>query len=204
MTGAAVSEPSGEADDEPVPGLAPGAVPPPGGSDVVDWITSATRRGPAVTSAVPPGFARYATLVVPAGDAERTRADAALVEVLQAHTPAQPWWLGYLDTGVADLVDAHAPRVSVYAGWPYALLQGGPRQALSSRSNAAATPWHSALPELLFPADRSWLVSTMWDDDWRCVGGPAAVVDALLLRPELEARAVLPDEDATPPGHGAG
>ena len=34
--------------------------------------------------------------------------------------------------------------------------------------------------------------------------GGAALVDALLLRPELEARAVGLDEDATPPGHDDG
>ncbi len=113
---------------------------------------------------------------------------------------AQPWWLGYLDTGVADVVQPEAPRTSIYVGWPYVLLQGGPQQALGWRANSAGTPWHSALPELLLPADRSWLVSTLWDDSWRCVGGSSALVEALLARPELEARPVLPDEDATPPG----
>jgi len=99
-------------------------------------------------------YARYATVVVPDGDTEKTLADAALVEVLQAHTPAQPWWLGYLDTGVADLVAADAPKVAVYVGWPYVLLEGGPESALSARRNLDATPWHSALPELVFPRDR--------------------------------------------------
>jgi hypothetical protein len=188
-------------DPEAVPALEPGAPRPPGGSDVVDWITRSTRRDRTVLSAVPPRFERYATVAVPGDDGAKTRADAALVEVLQAHTAAQPWWLGYLDTGVADLVDPGAARVSVYVGWPYVLLRGGPEQALTARRNSDGTPWHSALPELVFPADRSWLVSTMWDDDWRCVGGPAGLVDALLGRPELDARAVLPDEDATPPGH---
>jgi hypothetical protein len=191
-------------DPSAVPALAPGAPPAPPGSDVVDWITRSTRRDRTVLSAVPSGFARYATVVVPEGDAAKAGADAALVEVLRAHSPAQPWWLGYLDTGVADLVSPDAPRVSVYVGWTYALLRGGPEQALTSRRNGDSTPWHSALPELLFPADRSWLVSTMWDDDWRCVGGPAALVDALLQRPELHARVVLPDEDAAPPGHHPG
>lgn len=191
-------------DPDAVPALHPGSPRPPDGSAVVDWITASTRRDRTVTSAVPPGYARYATVLVPADDGARTRADAALVEVLQAHTPEQPWWLGYLDTGVADVVAPDAPRTSVYAGWPYVLLQGGPQQALASRRNSDSTPWHSALPELLFPADRSWLVSTLWDDDWRCVGGPAALVDALSERAELEVRPVRPDEDATPPGHGAG
>lgn len=173
-----------------------------GGSEVVDWITSSTWSGLGITSAIPPTYLQYATVVVPEGDTAKTLADAALVDVLRAHTPLQPWWLGYLDTGVADLVVADAPKVVVYAaGWAYVLLEGGPEQALASRRNSDVTPWHSALPELMFPRDRSWLVSTRWDDDWRCIGGPAALVDALLLRPDLQARAVTLDEDVSPPGH---
>lgn len=191
-------------DPQPVPARLPGALPPPDGSEVVDWITSSTRRGRTITAAIPPTYASYATVVIPDGDTEKTLADAALVEVLQAHTRAQPWWLGYLDTGLADLVAAGAPKVAVYVGWPYVLLEGGSEHALNARRNLDSTPWHSALPELVFPSDRSWLVSTMWDDDWRCVGGPAALVDALLLRPDLQVRAVSLDEDATPPGHANG
>lgn len=179
----------------------PGAFPPPGGSEVVDWITSSTRCGLTITAAIPPNYARYATVVVPDGDTAKTLADAALVQVLQAHTPAQPWWLGYLDSGVADLVIADAPKVAVYVGWPYVLLEGGPEQARNARRNLDVIPWHSALPELVFPTDRSWLVATMWDDDWQCLGGPAALVDALLLRSDLQVRAVNLDGDATPPGH---
>jgi hypothetical protein len=60
-----------------------------------------------------------------------------------------------------------------------------------------------ALPDLMFPADRSWLVNTRWDDSWSCVGGPARLVADLLRHPDLEARQVTPGEDATPPGHKA-
>lgn len=191
-------------DPDAVPALAPDAPLPPTGSDIVDWITESTRRGRTVISAIPPVFARYATVVVPEDPAAKTKADAALVEVLQAHTPVQSWWLGYLDTGVADVVHPEMPRVALYVGWPYVLLEGGPQQALTARSNEDSTPWHSALPELMFPSDRSWLLSTMWDNDWRCVGGPAALIDALLTLPEVEVRPVLPDDDATPPGHDRG
>lgn len=191
-------------DPDAVPALAPDAPLPPTGSDIVDWITESTRRGRTVISAIPPVFARYATVVVPEDTAAKTKADAALVEVLQAHTPVQSWWLGYLDTGVADVVHPEMPRVALYVGWPYVLLEGGPQQALTARSNEDSTPWHSALPELMFPSDRSWLLSTMWDNDWRCVGGPAALIDALLTLPEVEVRPVLPDDDATPPGHDRG
>ena len=186
---------------EPVPAALPGAPLPPVGDELVAWITRSTRRGRTIASAIPLIYARYATVVIPDDDAGKTLADAALVEVLQAYTPVQPWWLGYLDTGVADLVEPDAPEVAVYVGWPYVLLESGPEHALAARRNRDATPWHSALPELLFPRDRSWLVSTMWDDDWRCLGGPAALVESLLLRPDLQVRAVTVDEDVTPPGH---
>lgn len=184
-----------------MPAALPGGQGPLGGSEVVDWITSATTRGRAITSAIPAVYARYATVVIPDGDTPKSVADAALVEVLRAHIPAQRWWLGYLDTGVANLVAAGVPKVAVYAGWGYVLLEGGPEQALAVRHDSDVTPWHSALPELMFPRDRSWLVSTLWDHAWRCVGGPAALINALLSRRDLEVRAELPDGDMTPPGH---
>ena len=54
----------------------------------------------------------------------------------------------------------------------------------------------------MFPTDRSWLVSTLWDDDWTCVGGPGDLVDDVLGDPELGPRSgrVALDHDATPPG----
>ena len=179
---------------------APGEHRPLLGSEVVDWITNATVSDRTITTAIPPAYASYATAVIPDGDTLKAAADSALVEILHAHTPAQPWWLGYLDTGVADLVAADMPKVAVY-GWEYVLLEGGPEPALTSRRHSDATPWHSALPELMFPRDRSWLVSTLWDDTWRCIGGPAALIDALLQCSNLDARAVTLDEEAAPPGH---
>lgn len=137
-------------------------------------------------------------MVIPDGSAAKSRSDSALVEVLAAHTNQQPWWLGYLETGVADVVQPDAPRTAVYGGWPYVLLSAGPGDALTSRRNEESTPWHSALPELLFPADRSWLVSTMWDDHWRCIGGTEALVRDVLAHRDLDARSVTTDEDATP------
>ena len=62
---------------------------------------------------------------------------------------------------------------------------------------------NGALPNLIFPADRSWLVSTLWDDDWSCIGGPAGLVGRFLHHPDLRARPVLLGQDTTPPGHQA-
>lgn len=174
---------------------------PPPGSQLVHWITDSTRSDRTIASAIPPVYAAYATIVVPDSDEAKTRSDRALVDVLQAHGPADRWWVGYLDTGVADLSDIEGPRVSAYAGWTYVLQAVDPRHVLAARDNGRSTPWHSALPELVFPHDRSWLVSTLWDDDWRCLGGPESLLEAVLARSPLEARAVDVDEDATPPDH---
>jgi hypothetical protein len=53
------------------------------------------------------------------------------------------------------------------------------------------------------PADRSWLTSTLCDDDCTCIGRPASLVDKFLRHPFLQARSVEPGQDATPPGHQA-
>jgi hypothetical protein len=55
----------------------------------------------------------------------------------------------------------------------------------------------------MFPADHSWLLSTLWDDAWTCIGGPAELVSKFVGHPELEARLVALGEDATPPDHQA-
>ena len=45
------------------------------------------------------------------------------------------------------------------------------RLGVTSRCLAPRAVLQGALPDLMFPADRSWLVSTLWDDDRTCVGG---------------------------------
>ncbi|MFG1674093.1 hypothetical protein [Micromonospora sp. NPDC049282] len=84
--------------------------------------------------------------------------------------------------------------------WPYVLVQAGPEQALTWRTDGHIRHPHGALPDLFFPADRSWLVSALWDDTWTCVGGPTPVIHTLQRDPVANARRVRPDEDALPPG----
>jgi hypothetical protein len=58
------------------------------------------------------------------------------------------------------------------------------------------------LPDLMYPADRSWLASTLWDDYWMSIGGSQDLVDALHADPELRARVHEVDPkaaDMTPP-----
>jgi hypothetical protein len=179
-----------------------------GGDIDVAWIRSGTEHGVAITSGIPPVFDAYATVVLPFGDesqepGDEDRHDQAMMAVLSAHTAPQPWWLGYLDTGSDDIVFPDAPVVELYSQWRYVLVEAGPPQAVAWREEASI---RGALPDLMFPTDRSWLLSTLWDDDWTCVGGSTALVDGFLCHPDLRRRTrqVAPsDEDATPPGHVA-
>jgi len=169
----------------------------------VDWIAKGTFSGLSITSGIPPVFAAYATVLLPTTEEQQQeRHDRALLALLNEHSANQPWWLGYLDTGGADIVFPDAPMVTLYADWRYVLVAAGPEQAATWRES---DPWKGTLPDLMFPADRSWLISTLWDDDWTCVGGSSELLTSLLRHPDLQSRArrVTVDEDATPPGHQA-
>jgi len=165
-----------------------------GTEDEVEWINAGVSDGRSITASVPPIFPAYATITFPL-DLESSRDqmrdvedrfDDAVIRVLGAHTLPQSWWLGFLDTGASDVVLPDAPRVLVY-GCRYVLAQAGPREARAWRGDEGR--WFTALPELMFPTDRSWIVSSLWDDAWAGVGGPADLVSALLQEPELRARA---------------
>ena len=168
----------------------------------VAWIASGTSIGRAITAAIPPVFEAYATVVLPGDDQQQGKHDRAVIALLREYSPGRPWWLGYLDTGADDIVFPGAPMVTLYSGWHYVLVQAGPEQAATWRGNDPGF-WKGALPNVMFPADRSWLVSTLWDDDWTCIGGPAALVGSFLRHRDLQARPVMPGQDATPPGHQA-
>jgi hypothetical protein len=183
-----------------------------GGEAEVAWIRENTEVSLAITSAIPPAFEAYATLELP-GSGEHDPAsrledqdvhDAGVLAVLGEHSAAAPWWLGYLDTGGADIVFYDVPKVrpGPTNGW-YVLVEAGQEQAAVWRD---PDPWKGRLPDLIFPADRSWLHSTLWDDDWTCIGGSRGLIDAFLTHPDLRHRAREVDpslKDATPPGHTA-
>jgi hypothetical protein len=171
-----------------------------GGDAEVAWIVAGTAIGLEVTSAVPPIFEAYATIVVPGERALRDEHDRAVLAALSEQSSDQPWWLGYLDTGADDVVFPDAPMVTMYAGWRYVLAEAGPLQAATWKDSSS---WRGALPDVIFPADRSWLLSTLWDDEWRCIGGPGALIDRLHRDDRLQVRTVNIGEDATPPGYQA-
>ncbi len=167
----------------------------------VAWIANGTSAGRTITAAIPPVFEAYATVVLPYGGEGQEKHDRALLALLTEQWAGQPWWLGYLDTGADDIVFPDAPMVTLYSGWDYVLVEAGPEQAATWRRTSLGSFWKGTLPNLMFPADHSWLVSTLWDDDWTCIGGPAQLVNGFLRHPGLQARAVALGQDATPPGH---
>ncbi|MEU7847667.1 hypothetical protein AB0B69_09700 [Micromonospora parva] len=168
-----------------------------GTADDVAWIAGHTTHGPSVTAAIPPVFEAYATFHPPHGIGVDVH-ERAVVDGLAARTPEQQWWLGYLDTGAHDIVFPGAPTVTLYWGWSYLLVEAGPEQALTWRTGHLRGG--GALPDLFFPADRSWLVSALWDDTWTDIGASADMLAGLLSDPLVNARLVSPDEDACPPG----
>jgi hypothetical protein len=169
----------------------------------VAWINIATSAGNTITSAIPPVFASYCTLELSAANdrAGLVRHEQAVIELLTEQTPEQPWWLGYLDTGASDVVFPYAPRTTVYCGYGYVLVQAGPQQAAAWRDEG----FNWTLPDLMFPGDRSWLLSTMWDDGWTSIGGSRQLVAGFLSDATLgrRARRVALGQDSTPPGHVA-
>ena len=140
---------------------------------------------------LPPLFEGIAGVRFPAPlPGAQRRHDLALAELLRASSPAQAWWLGYLDTGKSeDLVFFDVPTVTVDDGFEYVLVLAGVEQAIGWRpSEGRSAPWRGALPELMFPEDRSWLLYTPWDDRCTYIGGPDAVLADLRRDPELGAR----------------
>jgi hypothetical protein len=166
----------------------------------VDWIRTGTGVSSAITAAIPAVFEAYGTFAVPDPDGDRDLHDQALLTLLTGQSGEQPWLLGYLDTGADEPISDKAPLVTLYTGWRYLIVEAGPEQAASWRTNSIRA-WRGALPDLMFPLDRSWLVSWLWDDDWRCVGGPGQLVESICRDPQLQGRSVNLGEDATPPGH---
>jgi len=121
------------------------------GADVA-WITNSTETGLSITSAIPPIFDAYATIVMPEPGVPALLAEHELrvLRLLMAETADQDWWLGYLDTGTDDVVFPDAPRVLLYAHWGYVVVKAGPAQAQLWRT-AGSTPRHTRLPDLMFP-----------------------------------------------------
>ncbi|MBO1756701.1 hypothetical protein [Allobranchiibius sp. CTAmp26] len=172
---------------------------PAGTARTTEWIGELTKAGRGIDAGVPSVYAGYATLVLPTGDRDAREAqDGELLSLLADHSPA-PWWLGYLHTNSEETERwGDLPTVALYSGWTYTLVEAGPEQAATWRPPDST---RGAVPDLIFPADRSWLVTRLWDDGWRCIGGSIDLVESLLGRFPDAARRVTLGENSTPPGH---
>ena len=154
-------------------------------SDVA-FITEATNAGTAIGFTIPPVYAAYCKVEMPRWSkaSELVEHEQSVLGLLTDATEEQPWWLGYLDTGAHDVVFPFAPRTVPFYGHGYVLVEAGPQQAATWREEG----WNWALPDLMFPADRSWLISTGWDDTWTCVGGSEELVGNFLTHSTLGIR----------------
>ena len=170
-----------------------------GTANDVAWIAGHTIDGLTVTNAIPPRFDAYATFYQPE-DADITLHERAVVNISKAHTAEQPWWLGYLDTGAHDVVFNTVPKVTLYWGWRYVLVEAGPEQALTWRTGHMRSGPLGGLPDLFFPADRTWIASALWDDTWTDFGGSAELVDALQRDPIPSTRHPRGDTPGSPAG----
>lgn len=160
------------------------------------WISSGTRPGDSIHSAVPPIFENYATIVV-ARDAEVRQAQHRAIGAVLESTKEAALWIGVIETGDPDDYLADAVRATLYANWPYHMKYISASTLLDHRN---AHSERGPLPDLVFPPDRSWLATRLWDDSWISFGGSAAVTDALMLATGTAARRVPPGGLITPPG----
>jgi hypothetical protein len=116
----------------------------------VAWIVNGTSPGRTITAAIPAIFEAYATVPVAYGE-ERDGRDRALLTLLREQSPGRRWWLGYLDTGVDDIVFPGAPEVTLHYGWRYVLVEAGPDQAAAWRRDGGRVFGTGDLPNLMFP-----------------------------------------------------
>lgn len=160
-----------------------------GGSADVAWLAGPVDHAADQISLVPPAFASYCQLDLPDGaPGSQVRHDNALVSMLSGAPAAREWWLGYLEYGIGiDLPFDDAPRTNLFS-WNYVLVQAGAEQALNWRASESPIAWKGALPDLIFPVDRSWVLITDWDARWSGIGGPDDLVRSLLDHPELGPR----------------
>jgi hypothetical protein len=75
------------------------------------------------------------------------------------------------------------------AAWIVAAEPGG----VEPSPPGAEDPWWREAPNLIWPADRSWLVVSEVDFDTTLVGGTRGLIDALVAAPDLEVYEVEPD-----------
>src|SRR5258708_1815346 len=118
----------------------------------VAGIANGTSMGRTIPAAIPPVFEAYATVVLPHAGEGQDEHDRAVLALLSEQSTGQPRWLGYLDTGADDIVFPDAPKVTLYSGWHYVLVEAGPAQAPPWRPRRACSLWKRSLPHVTVAA----------------------------------------------------
>jgi hypothetical protein len=155
-----------------------------GDDQTVSWIRSNTVGGGRITAAIPPIYPRYATLMPSAGTAPEVF-ERECVEALEGCTPSQPWWLGFLHTGAFPSPFPDAQEVELNYNWEYLFVRARPPQALNWRRGNIRSGLDGLIPEIIYPEDRSWLLSGMWDDAFICLGCDESVLNTLRNHEEI-------------------
>lgn len=91
-------------------------------------------------------------------------------------------------------IDVAVPRVVMPNDESYVLFCGTLQSALALGQYGPSDAFHAQSPNLFWPGDHSWCVSTDVDFDSTVVGGTYGLVDALVKLSDLEALQVSPTQ----------
>ena len=134
----------------------------------VNWIRQESALAETLTYAIPDRYEAYGVLDLPR---EIGPVEDGLLDALTAR-PTGLLIAGWIDRGPwpPSTGDEHV----LYTGWRYRL-----RRVAESELRGLPTEGEGSFPDLLFPQDRSWLVSLLWDDSWRSIGASQAIATRL-------------------------
>jgi hypothetical protein len=157
----------------------------------VAWLRQESTVFGTLRYAIPGGFEAYGALDLPRNISP---IEEPLLDTL-ASDESEPLIAGWIDRGPwpPPPGDEHV----LYSGWRYRL-----RRVAPSEVAGLPTEGEGSFPDLLFPPDRTWLVSLLWDDAWRSIGASQIVADQLSRRlanfTQLDPNAKLADTGRVP------
>lgn len=130
----------------------------------VNWLREGNGPAGTLSYALPGRFDVYGAIDLPD---EISPTEDTLLSAL-APNPAAALLAGWIDRG--PWPPPHGDEFVLYWGWRYRF-----RWVLPAELQGLPSEGEDSFPDLLFPPDRSWLVSLLWDDSWRSVGASEPV-----------------------------
>ena len=107
----------------------------------------------------------------------------ALVEHLARATTSERWYFAVWEGGGASVIP---PTVTPTLELPHRRYHVFAGPAAGARTSFASRPFGHQSANLWWPGDRTWCVATEVDLPWTYVGGPRALIRALVADPRLE------------------